>query len=401
MSQKTFKLLLIFILTLFATVTYAEEPLVHVVQRGENLYRIALRYGITRAEIAEANEITAEWLIYEGQELVIPGLETPTDGEDVVNPLIAGTPTTHVIQHGESLQKIANQYGVTVDQIMLSNSIGNPDRIYAGQEIKIWTSESVNEAVETLVEEELTNEATVVGETTLDEMVDTEEEVVEETTSDETVDTEEVAEETTSTETATTDEEEAENATTETEDEEPFVHTVRAGETLASIAQRYGIDWVSVAAANGITNPDRVYAGTDLIIPNASESGLTNNTAGAYLGYGREIVVDVSDSTIYAYEDGELVHSVLASLGTAATPTVQGSFNVYTKYDAQTMSGPGYYLPDVPWVMYFYGGYAIHGTYWHENWGTPMSHGCVNLPPEEAKWFYEFASIGTSVHVQY
>lgn len=60
-------------------------------------------------------------------------------------------------------------------------------------------------------------------------------------------------------------------------------------------------------------------------------------------------------------------------------------------------SGNYYYLPGVPSVMYFYQGYAIHGTYWHHNFGQPMSHGCVNLTIEDAKWFYDWAEVGTTV----
>ena len=64
------------------------------------------------------------------------------------------------------------------------------------------------------------------------------------------------------------------------------------------------------------------------------------------------------------------------------------------------MTGPGYNLPNVEWVQYFFQGYAIHGTYWHNNFGSPMSHGCVNLTNAEAEWFWSFATIGTPVHVQ-
>lgn len=55
------------------------------------------------------------------------------------------------------------------------------------------------------------------------------------------------------------------------------------------------------------------------------------------------------------------------------------------------MTGYNYYLPDVPYTMYFYGGYGLHGTYWHSNFGQPMSHGCVNLKTEEAKQLFEWA----------
>jgi lipoprotein-anchoring transpeptidase ErfK/SrfK len=51
--------------------------------------------------------------------------------------------------------------------------------------------------------------------------------------------------------------------------------------------------------------------------------------------------------------------------------------------------------------MYFYRGYSFHGTYWHNNFGFPMSHGCVNMPTPEAEWLYNFAEVGTPVHVQW
>jgi lipoprotein-anchoring transpeptidase ErfK/SrfK len=65
------------------------------------------------------------------------------------------------------------------------------------------------------------------------------------------------------------------------------------------------------------------------------------------------------------------------------------------------MAGPGYYLPDVPYTMYFYEGYGIHGTYWHNNFGTPMSHGCVNMVTEEAGWVFGFSEVGTWVIIHY
>ncbi|OQA18217.1 MAG: putative L,D-transpeptidase YciB precursor [Chloroflexi bacterium ADurb.Bin360] len=78
-----------------------------------------------------------------------------------------------------------------------------------------------------------------------------------------------------------------------------------------------------------------------------------------------------------------------------------GTFSIYVKYLATPMSGPGYYLPNVPHTMYFYRGYAIHGAYWHNNFGTPMSHGCVNLSLPDAEWFYNFAPVGTKVVSHY
>lgn len=109
--------------------------------------------------------------------------------------------------------------------------------------------------------------------------------------------------------------------------------------------------------------------------------------------------VDLSDQRMYAYEGDTLVRTFVVSTGTWQTPTVTGRFKVWIKLRSAPMSGPGYYLPDVPYIMYFYGDYGIHGTYWHNNFGVPMSHGCVNLSIADAEWAYNFASVGTVVNV--
>jgi lipoprotein-anchoring transpeptidase ErfK/SrfK len=113
------------------------------------------------------------------------------------------------------------------------------------------------------------------------------------------------------------------------------------------------------------------------------------------------IDVDLTNQMLYAYEGDTLVLSSLVSTGTWLTPTVTGQFHIYMKYVAQDMSGPGYYLPNVPYVMYFYEDYGIHGTYWHSNFGTQMSHGCVNMNTPDAGWLYNWAPYGTLVNVHY
>jgi len=115
----------------------------------------------------------------------------------------------------------------------------------------------------------------------------------------------------------------------------------------------------------------------------------------------RWIDVDLSSQTAHAYQGDTLVNSFVVSTGTWRYPTVVGKFKVYVKYRAAPMSGPGYYLPGVPYIMYFYKGYGLHGTYWHNNFGTPMSHGCVNLRTSDAKWLFNFASVGTVVYVHH
>lgn len=116
------------------------------------------------------------------------------------------------------------------------------------------------------------------------------------------------------------------------------------------------------------------------------------------------ITVDIGKQRLYAWEGGKILKEFKVSTGMRYTPTVKGSFNIRTKLDKQDMKGSfppyePYFIKDVPNVMYFYGAYAIHGTYWHNKFGMRASHGCVNLPVDAAKWVYDWAPVGTRVEV--
>ena len=114
---------------------------------------------------------------------------------------------------------------------------------------------------------------------------------------------------------------------------------------------------------------------------------------------GKWIEIDLSQQRLYAHVGQSTVFKAVVSTGTRYYPTVRGRYRIYAKYRATHMSGPGYSLPNVPWTMFFYRGYAIHGAYWHNNFGTPMSHGCVNMRIADAKWLYQWAPKGTLVVV--
>ena len=121
----------------------------------------------------------------------------------------------------------------------------------------------------------------------------------------------------------------------------------------------------------------------------------------------KEIVISVGRQSLWAYENGKLVTATLVSTGTAdviETTTPVGQYTILSKYQKQTMQGvinnEAYKVEDVPWVMYFDNlGNALHGTYWHENFGAPMSHGCVNLPMNVAQYLYSWAPEGTAVTI--
>ena len=88
----------------------------------------------------------------------------------------------------------------------------------------------------------------------------------------------------------------------------------------------------------------------------------------------------------------------------AATPTVTGTYHVYLKYETQTMrgqnaDGSNYVTEGVPWVTYWYQGYALHGAPWRSSFGFSGSHGCVNMNEADAKWIYDNCPDGTLVQV--
>lgn len=119
----------------------------------------------------------------------------------------------------------------------------------------------------------------------------------------------------------------------------------------------------------------------------------------------RSIEVDLSQQRVYMRENGEVVNSYAVSTGVAGHRTITGTFRIVSKLTSQNMGNPDtkkypyYYTKNVPWVMYFNGDQALHGAYWHNNFGRTMSHGCVNLPVNVAKKMFEWASVGTPVWV--
>jgi lipoprotein-anchoring transpeptidase ErfK/SrfK len=112
----------------------------------------------------------------------------------------------------------------------------------------------------------------------------------------------------------------------------------------------------------------------------------------------RWIEIRLRSQRLLAWQGNQLVYAVVVSTGKSATPT--GLFNVQSKYPTGRMQGEDYNVPDVPYIMYYSGNYAIHGAYWHRSFGIPISHGCTNVAPDHAAWLYRWASVGTPVVVR-
>ena len=113
----------------------------------------------------------------------------------------------------------------------------------------------------------------------------------------------------------------------------------------------------------------------------------------------RWIEVSIGDQTLTAWQGDNVVLKTKVSTGKPGYETVTGTFHVRQKLRYAHMIGPDYNTPDVPWTMYYYLGYAVHGAYWHNNFGRPVSHGCVNMRVNESKLLFEWASVGTEVVV--
>ncbi len=109
------------------------------------------------------------------------------------------------------------------------------------------------------------------------------------------------------------------------------------------------------------------------------------------------VEVDISEQKLIFYGDGDEVREFLVSTGLPQTPTVEGTYNIERLYESCNMRGLGYFTEGVPYCMFFYEGYALHGAWWHNNFGHQMSHGCVNLRPEDAGWIFERVGVGTKV----
>jgi hypothetical protein len=123
--------------------------------------------------------------------------------------------------------------------------------------------------------------------------------------------------------------------------------------------------------------------------------------------YGRRIDVDLSAQWLTAFESDLPVFNAPIATGKDGFNTPTGSYAIYSRYSMQTMMGSAggevWNVPDIPWVQYVVGGCALHGTYWHDAWGSGarMSHGCMNLNIDDAQWLYEWADVGTPVEIHY
>jgi len=151
------------------------------------------------------------------------------------------------------------------------------------------------------------------------------------------------------------------------------------------------------------------FLGNSIRVPSALAYAPTTTTVlGATDSTKKRLEVDLTNQRIYAFADNMVIFSFPVSTGKwGLTPT--GDFRIWIKLRSTLMSGGSkllgtyYYLPNVPYTMFFYNdkiaksvGYGIHGAYWHNNFGHPMSHGCVNMAIADVEKIYNWATPETS-----
>lgn len=168
--------------------------------------------------------------------------------------------------------------------------------------------------------------------------------------------------------------------------------------------------WYRVYFDEWLRHPDRVEG--DWYIPAVAGRVITDDgeqsSTSTSTTTSKRIVADLSQHMIYAYDGERLFLQTKVATGDGRTPTPVGTFSVYKKTPSRYMQGPiegvtdlPFDLPAVPWNLYFTeDGAVIHGSYWHDRYGTEQSKGCINLPPELAKILYDWVPVGTMVIVR-
>ena len=331
-------LIALVVLTIFVLPTYAQGGS-YVVQPGDTLSEIAASYGTNAATLMQINGLSNGHHIWVGQTLSLSdsassaSYSAPSGG--------SGTGSTYAVQPGDTLTGIAASFGTTVENLRALNGMTASSPLLSGSTLSV----SGNGVTSTQTTTSSAASYSTDGDT----------------------------------------------------------HIVQQGESLGMIAAKYGTTVDILKSANGLTNASLIGLGQSLTIPAgtaADVASLTSSTSSSSTHTptsGKWIDVNLSNQQVLAYEDGVLINSFVVSTGLPRYPTVTGTFRIWGKTPVQDMSGgnrasgEAYYLEDVQWVQYFYEDYAFHAADWHNRFGQPMSRGCINMRPDNAKWLYDWA----------
>jgi LysM repeat protein len=323
------------------------QSTVYTVQPGDTLAAIAKAHSTDVAALIRVNDLSDANIIRAGQKLALPpGVRLGTDATGPAAMAIPDTPTqVYLVQPGDSLATIAVKFKTTPARLAELNQRSPSVAPNIGQPLRVPEANGVT------FEASLGNDIPVPG---------------------------------------------AYN-----------IHVLQPGESVAAVAKTYNTSLRRMIQLNKLENPADVKPGARLIVPPPSYAEILADTPIGPDDFplytvipttGKWISVDLDHQRAWAWEGNKLIKSFWISSGKSRTPTVTGVFRLWAKIAAQRMEGGSraagdyYNLPNVQWVQYFYQDYSFHGTYWHHNFGVPMSHGCVNMSNSDAKWLYDWAS---------
>jgi len=328
------QLVLLVVVALHPAATVIAHSTIHIVQPDETLSMIAVRYDTDTETLRRLNKLSDTDFVWVGQPLALP--------DSAAMPDEAAT-ATYVVRAGDHLSMLAVRYRTTLARLAELNHISPSQRLYTGQSLIVETVGGVDEGP-------VTNISANPAE---------------------------------------------------------GVHIVQRGEHLGMIAAQYDVTERAITQANDLANASLIVPGQRLVIPTVTGEAEAVNTSTGENGYHTHtdlptttekwIDVDLSEQRVVAYAGATPVNSFMISSGLPGTPTVTGNFRIWAKTPIQDMSGGNraagnyYYLKDVPWVQYFYKDYGFHGTYWHNNFGQPMSRGCINMTNDDAQWLFDWA----------
>jgi LysM repeat protein len=325
-----------------AQAAQAQEAPVHIVQPGETLSELAKEYGVSADALLRLNGLDDADLIWVGLPLRLPAgiANAPTSVPQTAifvprpdRPTHAEDASAYTVAKGDTLGSIAAAHGVSMAQLVALNRISPAQRLTAGQRLLVPH-----------------NNMLATGER---------------------------------------------------------LYTVRPGESWNYIAQKYRTTLDDLLERNGLTTPSVLRPGQEIVVPPVrlfeSMADLPEDENGHHIvtqfptTTEKWIDVDLSEQRVIAWEGTRQVKDFLISSGKGGSPTVTGEFRIWIKTAVQDMFGGDraasdyYYLRNVKWVQYFYEDYSFHSTYWHDNFGEPMSRGCINMRTEDAKWLFDWA----------
>ncbi|GAB4522309.1 MAG: hypothetical protein Kow0047_32970 [Anaerolineae bacterium] len=336
------------------------------------------------------------WLIVVMAEALLLVWNLPT-----AHALPAAQMGTHTVKPGETLSSIAQRYGVTVEEIVRVNGLSNPNAIYVGQELKIPGGAASEE------DEAPGIHVVQAGETlySIAERYGVTAEAIAEASGISVSSILRVGQRLTIPgQGGAAAEPAAMDAAVASEPMPiPDVYIVQPGDTLTSIAERFGTSVASLARANNLSSASLIFPGRRIVIPKP--------TIASPYGGGKRVEVSISRQRCYVYDGDVLLYEWVCSTGRSSSPTKPGVYYIQSKMRKAYGSAWNIWMPY--WLgLYWAGGTenGFHGLPWNattgrETWtglvGTRITYGCVMLSNENAKTLWDMAYIGMPVIIDY